>query len=57
MKLGEMEQDCLNGYDASMLLLERLMISSDVVEIDVCSNCGLLAMGYCGWQVLYYVVI
>lgn len=30
-----------------MLLLERLMISSDAFEVDVCSECGL--MGYSGW--------
>lgn len=43
-----MERDCLIGYGASMLLLERLMISSDGFEVFVCSECGLLAMkGWC----------
>ena len=32
------------GYGASMLLLERLMISSDQFEVHVCTHCGL--MGY-----------
>lgn len=34
-------------YIASQLLLERLMLSSDVHEIDLCENCGL--MGYSSW--------
>ena len=42
LRLGEMERDCLIAYGASMLLLERLMISSDQFEIQVCTRCKLL---------------
>ena len=47
LRLGEMERDCLIAYGASMLLVERLMISSDAFDVDVCNKCGLL--GYKGW--------
>jgi DNA-directed RNA polymerase III subunit RPC2 len=50
LRLGEMERDCLIGYGASMLLLERLMLSSDVFDAEVCtsSECGGL-LAYNGW--------
>jgi DNA-directed RNA polymerase III subunit RPC2 len=47
LRLGEMERDCLIAYGTSQLLLERLMISSDEHEVDVCENCGF--MGYLNW--------
>jgi DNA-directed RNA polymerase III subunit RPC2 len=47
-----MERDCLIGYGASMLLLERLMLSSDAFQVNVCKvrlvrsflNAGLCVM-------------
>ena len=32
---------------ASQLLLERLMLSSDAHEVDICETCGM--MGYQNW--------
>ncbi|XP_060675670.1 DNA-directed RNA polymerase III subunit 2 isoform X2 [Ziziphus jujuba] len=42
LRVGEMERDCLIAYGASMLIFERLMISSDPFEVQVCRACGLL---------------
>ena len=48
MRLGEMERDCLVGFGASCLLLERLMISSDLFLASICGKCGYLGMkGFC----------
>ncbi|KKY28443.1 putative dna-directed rna polymerase iii polypeptide [Phaeomoniella chlamydospora] len=47
LRLGEMERDCLIAYGASQLMLERLMLSSDKHEVDICESCGF--MGYSGW--------
>ncbi|CAD6925477.1 unnamed protein product [Tilletia controversa] len=48
LRLGEMERDCLIGYGATQLLLERLMLSSDVFSCNACQQCGLLGYnGYC----------
>lgn len=47
LRLGEMERDCLIGHGVSMLLIERLMLSSDAYNADVCTSCGLF--GYLNW--------
>ena len=48
LRLGEMEKDCVLGYGASCLLLERLMLSSDLFSAYICGKCGYLAMeGFC----------
>lgn len=40
LRLGEMERDCLVAYGGSMLLLERLLISSDNFNVSVCRVCA-----------------
>lgn len=48
LRLGEMERDCLIGYGASMLLMERLMLASDAFSANICGTCGrLAARGWC----------
>ncbi|KAK1591805.1 hypothetical protein Q3G72_013957 [Acer saccharum] len=42
LRVGEMERDCLIAYGASMLIFERLMLSSDPFDVQVCRVCGLL---------------
>ena len=46
LRLGEMERDCLIGYGAANLILERLMLSSDKFHAYVCKVCGFI--GYEG---------
>ncbi|XP_076957461.1 DNA-directed RNA polymerase III subunit 2-like [Bidens hawaiensis] len=48
LRVGEMERDCLIAYGTSNLIYERLMISSDPFEVQVCRKCGL--MGYINYQ-------
>ncbi|XP_074573433.1 DNA-directed RNA polymerase III subunit 2-like [Curcuma longa] len=48
LRIGEMERDCLIAYGASMVIFERLMLSSDPFEVQVCRQCGLL--GYYNYK-------
>lgn len=42
LRVGEMERDCLVAHGTSMLLIERLLLSSDPFLASICSKCGLL---------------
>ncbi|PON73280.1 DNA-directed RNA polymerase, subunit [Trema orientale] len=44
VRVGENERNCLTAHGASMVIFERLMLSSDVTTIEVCGVCG--SLGY-----------
>lgn len=41
VRVGEIERDCVIAYGASMLLHERLMLSSDPFEVQVMKICSI----------------
>jgi DNA-directed RNA polymerase beta subunit len=42
-RVGEMERDCCIAHGASFVLEERLLTSSDQVDVFVCAECGAFA--------------
>ena len=55
LRVGEMERDCLIAYGTSMLIFERLMLSSDPFEVQVgqtlCNFVGYLYdCAFCGFN-------
>jgi DNA-directed RNA polymerase III subunit RPC2 len=50
LRVGEMERDCLIGYGAASLIMERLMLSSDAFHVYVCNDCGFIGYeGHCNY--------
>jgi DNA-directed RNA polymerase III subunit RPC2 len=43
LRLGEMERDCLIAHGTSNLLIERLLVSSDIFPVYACTRCGMIS--------------
>ena len=43
LRIGEMERDALIAHGVSSVLMDRMLLSSDKFDVNICAKCGIMA--------------